>query len=240
MKHKIENTYEISRKKTKSYSHGDSLHQETGTVHRSVSNETAETMDEKTIPLASGLVAIVDADDYDRLAQYKWHVYKSGRCYYARRYCSGNYFVMHHEIIYIPPGLVCDHINHDTLDNRKCNLRACTPSQNAQNRLPGNGGSSRYKGVCWHKECRKWMASICYNDDRIHIGLYDYEEDAAIAYDDKAIELFGEFACLNFEHRPEIRLWLQQCYLFSPIEIEHDGLNNEKINVKSPISLKIQ
>ena len=199
----------------------------------------------KTIPLSRGLVAIVDADDYDRLAQYKWHVYRSGRSFYARRYCCGNYIIMHHEIIYIPPGKVCDHINHNTLDNRKCNLRACTPSQNMHNQLPREGGTSRYKGVCWSKENRKWVATIHYHRDQIYIGSYDYEEDAAIAYDDKAIELFGKFACLNFEHRPEIRLWLQQCYLFPPTSLvmlskakhlgnERDATNETAIEIRSP------
>jgi hypothetical protein len=77
-------------------------------------------------------------------------------------------------------------------------------------------GSSRYKGVHWHREHRKWEAQITYRGRLIHIGYYDYETDAAIAYDDMAVELFGEFACLNCNYHPEIRQWLGRTYFFEP------------------------
>lgn len=177
----------------------------------------------KLIPLTQGQFAIVDADDYERLSQHKWCAFKVGNGCYARRHSAGKTTYMHHEVINVPAGMVCDHINHNTLDNRRCNLRACTYSQNAHNRLPCEHGTSKYKGVCWDKNNLKWKASICYQYDVIHIGYYDYEEDAAIAYDDMAIELFGEFACLNFHHRPEIRQWIEQMYLFSPMEVDING-----------------
>jgi hypothetical protein len=171
------------------------------------------------IPLTRGLFAIVDHDDYERITAHKWHAGANKGRFYAQRTSNGKTIKMHHEIIDVPPSFVCDHINHNTLDNRKCNLRICTPAQNTRNQIPGLRGTSRYKGVSWHKEKRKWQANIRYNNEYIHLGYFDYEQDAAIAYDDMAIELFGPFACLNIHWRPEITEWMRQCYLF---EMEHE------------------
>ena len=60
-----------------------------------------------------------------------------------------------------------------------------------------NAGS-RYKGVCWHKRKKKWCVSICKSGKRAYLGPFDNETEAALAYDQKAKELFGEFAYLNF------------------------------------------
>jgi hypothetical protein len=177
----------------------------------------------RLIPLTQGKFAIVDAEDYDRLSRHKWYACGPEGYRYACRSENGKKIKMHREIVDVPAGMVCDHRNHSRLDNRRCNLRVCTPSQNAQNRRPQPGGTSRYKGVYWHKDARKWRARIQYKGRLIHIGCYDYEADAAIAYDDMAIELFGEFACLNFQYRPEIREWLRQTFFFTPTRNDPAG-----------------
>ncbi len=168
----------------------------------------------RTIPLTQGKVAIVDAGDYDRLACHKWHAKRVGDSFYAARSEGRTMIFMHREILNAPDGLVCDHKNHDALDNRRSNLRICTQAENCRNSRPRKGGTSQYKGVSWHNKAHKWRASICYDGVNKHIGYYDYEQDAAIAYDDMAIELFGEFACLNLHYRPEIRDWLRRTYFF--------------------------
>ena len=168
------------------------------------------------IRLTRGKFAIVDAEDYGRLSRHKWHACGRKGCCYACRSHNGKTIEMHREILDAPAGMVCDHRNHNRLDNRRRNLRICTPSQNCQNRRPQPGGTSRYKGVYWNRDARKWLARIQHRGRLIHIGCYDYEADAAIAYDDMAIELFGEFACLNFQYRPEIREWLRQTFFFTP------------------------
>ena len=178
------------------------------------------------IPLTQGKFAIVDAEDYERLSRHKWCAGGKGDNCYAQRKEDGKTIEMHREIINIPTGFVCDHKNHNRLDNRKCNLRSCTYSQNAQNRRPCSNGTSRYKGVHWDRIRRKWRAKIKINGREIHIGYYEYEQDAAIAYDDMAIELFGEFACLNCHYRPEIKQWLQDSYLFSPMQNYPECLEN--------------
>jgi hypothetical protein len=92
-----------------------------------------------------------------------------------------------------------DHINGDTLDNRKDNLRVTSTSENAMNRKKTkNNKSSQYKGVTKMKNGR-WKAHVGLDDRDIHVGYFDTEEEAAHAYDEKAQELFGDKAKLNFE-----------------------------------------
>lgn len=155
----------------------------------------------KRIPLTQGKFAIVDDEDYAYLMQWKWYAHKSKGTYYAQRHtvCSVTkkhaVLSMHRVIIKCPQHLQADHRNHNGLDNRKQNLRACSHSQNQHNRRVTNCGASKYKGVYWNKG--KWQAGISHNDKNMHIIRCASEERAAMAYNAKAIELFGEFACLN-------------------------------------------
>ena len=159
--------------------------------------------------LGRGLNAIVDDDVAEELSKYRWHCDSHG---YACR--SVNFprprtkrelhIQMHREVlrlagVNIPKGYEVDHINHDPLDNRMCNLRIVTPSQNRQNQSIRAGGTSRYKGVCWHKGAGKWQAQIHHNGKTIHLGAFATQPDAARAYDEGATKLFGEFAHTNQE-----------------------------------------
>jgi hypothetical protein len=184
----------------------------------------------RTIPLTRGKAAIVDAADYDRLACRKWHARKVGESFYAVRVEGRRSVYMHREIMNAPAGLLCDHKNHLTLDDRRCNLRPCTWAENARNRRPDRNGTSQYKGVCRLSAAGKWRAAICYEGRSIYIGCYEYEQDAAIAYDDMAIELFGEFAFLNFHYRPEIKDWLRRTYFFDKTRNNLGGDGKEFIS----------
>jgi hypothetical protein len=92
-----------------------------------------------------------------------------------------------------PPDLVVDHINHDRLDNRKCNLRNCTRSQNAQN-MKDNG---RYQGVHWNSDHKKYCSRIRVNIKRKHLGYFDTPEEAALCYNNAALKYYGEHARIN-------------------------------------------
>jgi len=105
---------------------------------------------------------------------------------------------MHRQILSCPPDLLVDHIDHNGLNNCKRNLRLCTPAQNTRNSLSSANSSSKYKGVCWSKREKKWTASIQFNKKAYHLGYFTDEIKAAKAYDKKAKELHGQFACLNF------------------------------------------
>lgn len=148
----------------------------------------------KTIPLTQGKFAIVDDEDYPELSKYKWYIARG----YAVRGFKGKTIFMHKNILNTPNGFQTDHINHNGLDNKRCNLRICTASQNQQNRQHRPDGSSKYKGVWWDKVRKKWKSQIKHNNCMIYLGYFISEKEAAKMYDIKAIELFGEFAYLNF------------------------------------------
>lgn len=90
-----------------------------------------------------------------------------------------------------------DHINNVRGDNRIVNLREATNAENQGNRKIKVGCSSKYKGVGWNKQNKKWQTKICVDYKQIHIGCYDNEEEAALAYNKAALEYFGEFAKIN-------------------------------------------
>ena len=155
-----------------------------------------------SIPLTQGEYAIVDDCDYDRLNRYKWHLSKTRNSKYAKRsqYIAGKgVSIFMHRIISIclPPDLKTDHANGDGLDNRRANLRFCTVAENAWNQGPYSDTSSKYKGVYWHKDIEKWAATIQVNGKQLSLGYFEYEEDAATAYDIAALRYHGEYARTN-------------------------------------------
>ena len=147
----------------------------------------------KLIPLTRGAFAKVDNEDFEKVKDINWSLY-------GRGYACGNKAVLHRLIMNNPKGFDVDHINHDKLDNRKFNLRICTRRENNINRktLSILTKTSLYKGVCWDKSRNKWRANVGYNGKKIHLGRFENELEAAKAYDNKAKELFGEYAYLNF------------------------------------------
>lgn len=156
----------------------------------------------KEIPLTQGKVALVDAEDYDWLNQWKWYAskQKNGSFYAMRRIKeNGKRFpvLMHRIIIKTPKNMETDHINRNGLDNRKYNLRICTNSQNQMNRGKPKNNKSGYKGVYWNKKDKRWRAEIMVNQHLNFLGNFSMKEDAALAYNKAAIKHYGEFAYQN-------------------------------------------
>lgn len=159
----------------------------------------------REIPLTQGQFAIVDDGDYDWLNQYKWNVLKmNGGNFYAVRSSLKNgkqYAIyMTRFILGLEFGdsRQADHQNHNTLDNRRDNIRICTPLQNQRNQKLRSNTSSKYKGVYWDKLKQKWGVQITINRKHKHLGYWIMEEVAALRYDMVAIREYGVFVQLNF------------------------------------------
>jgi hypothetical protein len=153
------------------------------------------------IPLTQGQYAMVDAEDYERVSRCKWCLSRTGNQLYAQRRCHGKTIRMHQFLMNPPKGMVVDHIDGNGLNNRRDNLRICTPQQNAWNhkRRKEADASSQYIGVYPYKRPPgKWYVKIQCAGAGTYLGPFDSEIEAARARDHKAIELFGEYAGLNF------------------------------------------
>ena len=145
----------------------------------------------KKIITKRGQEIIVDAEDYMLLNSLAWHVNSAG---YAKH---GTNTLMHRLIMDAPAGYVVDHINGNPLDNRKSNLRICTQAENLRNQRKTHAQrSARYKGVSITRN-GKWRARITLNQKWYSLGHYATPEEAAVAYNEAAKELHGEYACLN-------------------------------------------
>lgn len=159
-------------------------------------------MSDMVIPLSRGLVAWIDAADSDRVQAHKWCV--SGRnphLYAVTNLPAMNgsrpQIAMHRLIARPASGMVVDHINGDTLDNRRANLRVCAHRKNIASSR-SRTGISAFKGVTFDKARNRWVAQIKVDYRRIHLGRYPTEIEAARAYDAAALNAWGDFALLNF------------------------------------------
>ena len=160
--------------------------------------------------MAKNKYALVDDDDYERLSKFYWKVgtIKKGAYKYAVRHIYKNktsqVIFMHRDVLGMASlklsddKLQVDHINHNGFDNRKSNLRKCTNSQNMANTKIRSNNKSGYKGVKNNSHNpNKWEVALRFNKTNFYIGLFDDKIEAAIAYNKKAKELWGEFAYQN-------------------------------------------
>lgn len=154
----------------------------------------------KVIELTKGHVAIVDDEDFEYLAQWRWHLTKAG---YAIRNSQmvnrvrGKMVYMHREIMRPPIGMEVDHENGNKLDNRRINLRLATRPENNWNRGCNKNSKTRVKGVCWCKQMRRFVARIGLNGKTKKIGYFDTLDEASRAYNTEALRIAGKFAKLN-------------------------------------------
>jgi len=137
--------------------------------------------------------AVVDRADYEIVKPYKYNF--SGRKYVRISGKSKEGFAFLHQLLLHTRWV--DHIDGDSLNNRRLNLRPCTNQQNQFNQKPQRGGLSRYKGVVLQDRSKPYYARIYLDGMCIYLGSFLTEKEAALAYNEAAEKYFGEFACLN-------------------------------------------
>ncbi|KKN64720.1 hypothetical protein LCGC14_0488520 [marine sediment metagenome] len=154
----------------------------------------------KSIPLTQGQFTLVDDGDYEYLNQWKWQASKplnSPRNYYAVRNQQGHSgqgkILMHLMLLPLSDGKQTDHIDGNSLNNCRSNLRRCTYAENQFNRHPNRNTVSGYKGVALNKSGKKWQV-YC---GGLYYGVYANKEDAALRYNCVAQLKYGQFARLN-------------------------------------------
>lgn len=161
-------------------------------------------LDIRFIALTRGKFATVDAQDVEWLSEFEWQAVEddNGRWYaLCKLWVDGMKFTrqMHRMIVLeLNPKVYVDHRDRDGLNNRRSNLRRCTPSQNQANKVRQKNSSQQYKGVHWNKKDKRWSAAIRENGRQLHLGNFKDERQAALAYDAAALRIYGEFARINF------------------------------------------
>ena len=161
----------------------------------------------RKIPLTQDKFALVDDEDFEKVNQYKWYAKRKDHIFYAARHITISYknyqmLFLHNFISPPPKGKFIDHIDGDGLNNQKNNLRVAMPIENSRNRKIDKDNISGYKGVYHRKDTGKFRAYIAINRKQYALGNFDTAIEAAKAYNQKASEVWGEFAKLNIIDKP--------------------------------------
>ena len=159
-----------------------------------------------TVPLTQGKIALIDVEDAPNVLPFKWHAvrpsFRYPDVYYASRWTTDKEstkrirLYLHRVLMDCPPGIEVDHIDGNTLDCRRHNMRHATKLQNNCNRSSHADARSKYKGVSFINGV--YRVVIAFSGAQRVVGEFNDEIEAALAYDDAAREVHGEFARLNF------------------------------------------
>lgn len=170
----------------------------------------------KTITLSKGLKTKVDQEDFLKFGNRRWYakLSRAGGNYYAVRCITKDgkrrRFSLHREILNCPKDMAVDHINGNTLDNRKENLRIAFRYQNAHNHrlFRKTGRKSNFSGVT--KLNKRWKAGICVLGVAVNLGCFSTEQEAAKAYDIASQCLVRKFSNTNFRRNKKLDLLLEK------------------------------
>lgn len=155
-----------------------------------------------TVTLSAGMVSMIDECDVELLKGGRWYADKHKFGYYARGYAysgDGAMIYMHRVIMSLKRGdkRVVDHINHDTLDNRRANLRVCSSSLNVRNQVPAIIGKYGFRGIEKTSYGNKFRARFMVDGKVNFRGRFIRPLEAALVYDEEMTRLFGPLATTN-------------------------------------------
>lgn len=145
---------------------------------------------------------IIDKEDFGRCSKLQWNIrpYKRNiKNWYTSNYKVG---LLHRFLVSAPKGMQVDHINRDTLNNRKDNLRICSNKENTRNTTPiRDNNTSGHKGVMWDKRTEKWMSYIMVNYKFKNLGYYNDFDEAVEVREQAERSYFGEYSALVQEEK---------------------------------------
>jgi hypothetical protein len=144
-----------------------------------------------------GYEVLIDDEDYEKIIQHNWFPCTPGKLtyffFYERENGKRHYYKLHRFLLNAPEGSVVDHIDGNTLDNRKANLRITDWKGNARNHGLSSTNTSGYRGVKYDKEKNRWRATIQIKENHIHLGYYPSKEIASYIYEEATKIIFGEY-----------------------------------------------
>lgn len=141
----------------------------------------------KKVPLTQGQYALVDDEDYERVCEFKWYAHYSRRTktFYATRKTkrpNPKHIYMHRFVMNTPESSLCDHLNHDTLDNRKSNLRNCQRSDNSMNRRGAQSNNLiGEKNICFDTKENKYIVAFEIRGIRVFRKRFNTLDEAILA-----------------------------------------------------------
>lgn len=158
----------------------------------------------KEIVLTQGYVAVVDDEDFEAVNKFNWHAEIRRQQVYAARKVptpNGNGTTQYLHQFLLPSEISVDHADRNGLNNTRINLRPATWTEQQGNRPKRVSGTSRYKGVYLDRDRGRWTGRLATLGVPIFQKRFDYEHEAALAYDRAAVEKWGDRAVVNFPRR---------------------------------------
>lgn len=152
-------------------------------------------------PKYGEFIVLYDDEDHGKILKHTWGISKYGNNFYAKTMIGEKnkqkILYLHRFILNAKYGDIIDHKDNNTLNNKKSNIRFCSHQNNMMNRKPEKNSSSKFKGIYYNKNSNLWHSQIYKNFKKIHLGYFENEIDAALAYNGAAKYLFGKYAYLN-------------------------------------------
>ena len=136
---------------------------------------------------SNGEPFIFDVEDYEKIKDIHWYINKNG-------YVVSTIYRQHRLIMDCPDNMIVDHINHNKADNRKCNLRITTQSENSRNVALRKNNKSGVTGVYWSNHFNKWIAKITIDKKESTLGMFDVFEEAVTARKNAELKYYGDYS----------------------------------------------